>query len=235
MRQLVVSLDAIAAMRELVGGEAGDLLSAAALADLAGAERVRLTVSEDLRPVGESDLREVRRAARGLELRMAPAPALVKAALEARPERVLLASEPREMRRSAPLDFGSWGGALASVIRTLDEAGIEVAVLVAPTAEAVKAAHAADARAIEFFTGTLVDLPPRERGEALLRLGDASRLAAKLRLRAGVGGRLDARSIRGALESAPVAEWVSVGRHWVGRSLLLGADRATRDLRELIA
>lgn len=233
-RRLVVGCDAAADLREATGTAGFDLPSLATLAELAGAGGVRLTVSEELHPISEADLRDAGRVTHGLELRMPPIPALVKSALEARPKRVLLASAPRDGRRTAPLDFLVWGDALAPVIRTLEEAGIAVAVSIAPDLAAVKFAHAVDAQGVELFTGSLVDLPPRERAEALEQLGDAARLAAKLGIRVGVGGRLDERQLGAVLERAPVAEWAAVGRAWLGRSLLLGVDRATRDLRAVV-
>ena len=230
----MVGCDAAADLREVAGTAGFDLPTLATLAELAGAGGVRLTMSEELHPVSEADLRDIGRVARGLELRMPPVPALVKSALEARPERVLLASAPRDGRRTAPLEFQAWGDTLAPVVRTLEEAGIPVALSVSPDLAGVKAAHGADAHGVELFTGALVDLPPRERAEALEQLGDAARLAAKLGIRVGVGGRLDERQLGAVLEAAPIAEWAAVGRTWLGRSLLLGVDRATRDLRAVV-
>jgi pyridoxine 5-phosphate synthase len=234
MRRLTVSLDAAAALREEGGSGAADLAAAAMLAELAGAGGVRLSVNEEGRPVGESELREVARAARGFELRMPPIPMLVKTALESRPQRVVLAAAPRDGRHAAPLDFQAWGSALPPFVRTLEEAGIGVGVLVTPQPQAVKAAHGAGLRAVEFHTGAVVDLPPRERSEALAGLGDASRLAAKLGMAVAVGGSLDHASLGPVLDAVPVATTVVVGRAWVGRSLLVGIDRATRDLREQV-
>ncbi len=96
----------------------------------------------------------------------------------------------------------------------------------------MKAAHAVGARGVELYTGALVDLPLAERAEALERLGDAARLAAKLRLEVGLGGRLDEQSLGAVLEAAPIATSVTVGRAFVARAALVGIDRATRDLRE---
>ncbi len=231
MRRLVVALDAAAPLQ----GAAAELTAAATLAELAGAHGVRLSVNEDLRGVSEANLRDVRRVARGFELRMPPAPGLVKVALEARPERVVLASAPRETRSSAPLDFQVWGAALAGVVRTLRDAGIGVSLLVAPRLDAVKAAHNSGADSVELYTGGWVDLPSAERSEALSGLADAGRLAAKLRMSVGLGGRLEPTRVRELLEAAPVAEWVSVGRFWVSRCFLLGIDRATRDLVDLVS
>ena len=235
MRKLITCLDAIAVLRDQVLLRGATLGAATTLAELGGADAVRVGLLEELRPVTESDLLEVRRAARQLELRMAPMPTLVKSALEARPERVLLAAETRSAGRAAgPLDFQAWGSALSPVVRTLQEAGIGVMARIAPHPEAVKAARHADIPAVELDTSRLVDVPEAELVPALSELSDAARLAAKLGLRIGLAGRLDERSLSRLLEVAPVSEWVAVGREWVGRSLLCGIDRATRDLRARI-
>ena len=84
---------------------------------------------------------------------------------------------------------------------------------------------------LEFETGQLVDLPPRELSGSLDPLVDAARLAAKLGMRIGLAGRLDERSVGTFLEAAPGAAWISVGREWIARSLLVGMEQATRDYR----
>jgi pyridoxine 5-phosphate synthase len=233
VRHLTLSLDVLAALRDAAEGTQPDLAAAATLAELVGADSIRIGVTEEMRPVREADVRAVRRAAAALELRMAPVPALVKVALETRPERLLLASEGRKGRvTSGPLDFRAWGSALPPVVRTLQEAGLEVAVLVSPELESVKAAHAADLTALEFFTGALADLPEAERRAGLERLTDATRLAAKLRLSVGIGGGLGLRNLDGVLAAAPVIQRVAVGRSLISRAILVGLDRAVRDFRE---
>jgi len=233
VRLLTLSLDALAALRDATEGNQPDLAAAATLGELVGADFVRLGVTEEMRPVREADVRAVRGAAAALELRMAPVPALVKVALETQPERLLLASEGRKGRViSGPLDFRAWGAALPSVVRTLHEAGLQVAVLVSPDLESVKAAHAADLSAVEFFTGALIDLPEAERRAALERLADATRLAAKLRLSVGIGGGLGMRDLATVLAAAPGIERVAVGRSLISRAILVGLDRAVRDFRE---
>ena len=233
MRLLTLSLDALAALRDATEGTEPDLAAAATLAELVGADLIRLGVAEEMRPVREADVRAVRRAATALELRMAPVPALVKVALETQPERLLLASEGRKGRlTSGPLDFRAWGAALPPVVRTLHDAGLQVAVLVSPDLESVKAAHVADLAAVEFFTAALVDLPEAERRAGLERLTDATRLAAKLRLSVGIGGGLGMRDLATVLAAAPAVQRVAVGRSLISRAILVGLDRAVRDFRE---
>jgi hypothetical protein len=88
--------------------------------------------------VSERDLREVAATGAVLELRMAPIPSLVKAALEARPARVVLASS--QAGAVLPLDFRAWSNVLAPTLRTLGEAGLVSVALVSPDLAHVKAA-----------------------------------------------------------------------------------------------
>jgi pyridoxine 5-phosphate synthase len=231
VRSLVVCLDLLCALRELAGRAGPDPVAAATLASLAGCDAVQLGVGEDGRPAGEADVRDVSRAA-PVELRIAPTPSLAKVALETRPVRALLAAEGREGGFAAPLDFRVALPTLASGVRMLRDAGLRVGALVAPDLEAVKAAHSAGVEAVDLWTGATLDLPEPSRRGALERLGDAARLAAKLRLEVGVAGGLGARELAAVLAAAPVIERVCVGRAFVGRAQLVGVERAVRDLRE---
>jgi len=234
MRRLVFAIDALPALREAAGELAVDLPAAATLAELAGVDAVRLAVGEDLRPVSERDVQGVRRAARRFELMMPPSPELVKLALEARPDRVVLASgESGGAPPSGPLDPARPGAAVAPAVRALLEAGIPVVARVAPHLDAVRRAHAEGLAGVELFTGQLADLPAEERAAAWESLGDASRLASKLRLELGVGGGLDFRTLPELLAAVPAVQGVAVGRAAVARAVLVGIDRALRDLRAL--
>jgi pyridoxine 5-phosphate synthase len=236
MRSLTLELDALPSLREAMAAADVDLPAAATLAELAGVDAVRLGVNPDLKPVREEDLRDTRRAARRLELRMPPLDSLVRVALDVRPDAVLLASDRREGRTAAsPLDFRSDAGAIAHVIRSLTDARVGVAALVAPTLDAVKSAHGSGIAQVELYTGGLVDLPAAERRAALKQLGDAARLASKLQLGLGLAGGLGYRSLPEVIQAAPAVERIAVGRAALTRSVLVGLDRALRDLRALVA
>jgi len=233
VRALTVALDAVAALRDAGGRDEPRLAQAALAAELAGADAVRVGVVESLRPVRESDLHDLRRAARTLELRMAPTPSLLKLALEVRPDRVILASEPGAARFDpAPLDAAALRGSAPAAVRALAEAGIPVWLRIAPELEAVKAVRAVAVGGVELAALGSVDLPEPERALALDRLGDAARLAAKLSLPVSAAGGLDTGRVRALLAAAPGIAGVTVGRHLIGRALLVGMDRAVRDLRD---
>ncbi len=235
MRSLTLALDALPGLRDATLSNDIDLAAAATLAELAGVDAIRLGVNEDLKPVREEDVCEVRRAARRFELRMPPAQSSIRVALAARPDSVLLAGEGRDGRSvSRPLDLGGRGVSVAPIVRSLGEAGIPVSVLVAPNIESVKRAHGEGIIGVEFLTAAIVDLPAPERSRELERLGDAARMAAKLRLVVGLGGGLGYGTLREVIQAAPVAERIAVGRAALTRAVLVGLDRALRDLRELV-
>jgi pyridoxine 5-phosphate synthase len=236
MRALILELDALPALREAVSAADVDLPAAATLAELAGVDAVRLGVTADLKPVREEDLEDMRRAARRLELRMPPSESLLAVALATRPDRVLLAADAREGRAAAaPLDLRGGAAGLAAVARALTEAGIAVNALVSPSLEAVKRIHGEGIAGVELYTGALVDLPGREREAALVELGDAARLAAKLKRVVGLCGGLSYRSAPEVIAAAPAVDRVAVGRAALSRAVLVGLDQALRDLRALLA
>jgi pyridoxine 5-phosphate synthase len=233
MRELTVSLDALAALREAGGRSEPRLAVVAMAAELAGADGIRVGANEGLRPVRESDLHDLRRTARSFELRLAPTPSLLKLALEVRPDRVVLAAEPlRGAFEAAPLEPSALRGQVQSATRALREAGLSTWARIAPDLEAVKAARAAEVDGVELYTLAVVDLPDSERPAALERFADAARLAAKLHLPVRAAGALDGRRLRALVAAAPIVEGVAVGREWIARALLVGVERAVRDLRD---
>jgi len=235
MRRLILVLDALVGLREATHSSDVDVAAAVTLAELAGVDAVRLGIDDELKPVGESDVLNARRAARRFELCMAASPGLLKVALEARPDRVLLAASARNGGwAGGPLDFRSGAQSLTPVIHGLQEAGIPVSLRVLPKLEAVKAAHAERATGVELYTGAILDLPEAERNAALESLSDAVRLAAKLRLRIAIGGGLGYATAPELLDRVPATEIVAVGRAVISRALLVGLDRAVRDLRAAV-
>jgi pyridoxine 5-phosphate synthase len=211
------------------------LAAAVTLAELAGVDAVRLGIDDELKPVTESDVLNVRRAARRFELRMTANPGLLKVALEARPDRVLLAASGRDGRwAGGPLNLRAGAEPLTPVIHGLQEAGIPVSLRVPPKLDAVKAAHEERATGVELHTAAILDLPEAERRAEFESLADAVKLAAKLRMRIAIGGGLGYGTVSEVLDGVPATECVAVGRAAISRALLVGMDRAIRDLRAAV-
>jgi len=234
MRRLSLCLNALAGMRDATGGMEG-LRGVAVLAELAGAEALRLGVAESLRPVSDADVVALRHATRCVELRMAASQHLLRVALEARPDRVVLSAAGTEEGGLRPVDPRKDVEALSGLARTLEDAGIPTHLCVAPRVDAVKASHQLGVAGVELYTGNIVDLPARERRSELERLADAARLTEKLGIELGLAGDLDDRILPSLLAAAPAVDRVVVGTAAVGRAVQVGIDRAVRDLVARIA
>ena len=232
MRRLILILDTLPLLRAATAADAFDITAAATVAELSDIDAVRLGVNDDLLPVSELDVGDARRASRSFELAMPVSQPLVKVALEAQPDRVVLGLCGREGGLpSQPLDLRGRGVSLAPIVRSLADAGIPVSALIKPEVDAVKAAHAEGVDGVEFYTGAIVDLPTADRTRDLVSMGDAARLASKLRMQIAVGGGLGYRGVGEVIEHAPVVSSIAVGRSVFARALMVGLERAVRDLR----
>jgi pyridoxine 5-phosphate synthase len=231
--RIVLSLDSWPALRDFAADDRSGLAAAAILAELAGVDTLRLSINEELMPVREADVDELRRSARSLELRMPVSQNLLKVPLEARPDRVVLVGDRHEATGPAPpIDARVAGPRLGIVLRSLEDAGIATSVRTAPEVDAIRAVHAQGVADVELFTGYLVDLPDAERRGALTTLGDTARLASKLRMGISLAGGLNDRNVEEVIRAAPSAERVVFGRGLARRALLVGLDSAVRDLRD---
>lgn len=232
MPTLTLVLDSLPTLRDAACSDESGLLEAATLAQLAGVDSLRLGIGEELRPVRVTDVQDLRRITRRLELRMPPSQGLLKVALETRPNRVILASNERDgAGGGGALDLLTQASLVGPIVRSLEEAGIPSAVRVTPDLEPVKAAHSIGVPGVEFYTAASVDLPEPERAREMEGLRDAARLASKLHLDLGLGGGLGYESIPEVLAAAPDCQRVAVGRSVILRAVLVGLDQAVRDVR----
>jgi pyridoxine 5-phosphate synthase len=235
MTRCCVSLNALVAWRDAVGEEI-DLAGIAALVDLAGGDRIRLSVSENQTAIRDSDIQRLAQSVPLFELCIPPSQSMLRLALEVRPGRVLLVEEDRYGTSSyGPLDLHKADAEVAPILRGLIDADIPTGAIIAPEIDNIKAAHAVGFRSLELYTRYAADLPEEKRAPELARLTDASMLAAKLRFDISIGGGLDFRNVDTILNAVPMAVQVSIGRSLLTRSLLIGIDRAIRDFRALVS
>ncbi len=232
--RLVVRLDDTALLRQAHGSAEPDPVAVATLALIAGADGIAVHLREDRMHVQDRDTRILRQTVRhGFRMDIGPLPEMLKVALEVRPDTVVLVPElPGELRAPGGLDVQSELAGLGEMVRALEDGRIAAGVRIAPDTEQVKAAHRAGVGMVQLCTARYSeDGPDRER--ELARLRDSARLAARLGLEVSAGGGLDARSLRPLLAIEELTGFC-VGRALSGRALLVGIERAVRELRELV-
>ena len=234
--RLGVNIDHVATLRQARRGRYPDPVAAAAVAELGGADQITLHVREDRRHVNDRDLTLLRQTVNGtLNLEMAAVQAMLDLALHERPDTCTLVPERREeLTTEGGLDVITQRDEVRRVIRALRDGGIEVSLFIDPDLEQIKASHRADAQAVELHTGRYCEARSgRDRQRELLRLVEASKAAGKLGLRVAAGHGLDYWNVKPVARIEEITE-LNIGYAIVCRAVLVGLERAVRDMKDLI-
>jgi len=229
--RIVLQLDAVERLRAQWGARDPDTVSVAVLAQVAGAQGFSIS-ARDVRGRGlPTELRGLCDVARvPLDVRLTPSADLASVAFDIRPRRVTLVGERRDAERSAAsLDVQVLREALRKPLQALRDAEMEVACLVEPDLDQVKAVHKLDADAVVLDTHAFAAARSRRDREAeLTRITDAGTLAARLGLSVAASGALDLSGAEAVAGCAAIDE-VQVGGACVAHAVLVGIERAVRD------
>jgi len=237
MRQrLGVNVDHVATLRQARRAVYPDPVTAAALAEAAGAGQITIHLREDRRHIQDRDLKLLRETCQTvLNLEMAATQEMVKIAYEVKPDLVTLVPERREeLTTEGGLDVTGQRDALAQVIRHLKDGEIEVSLFIDPDLDPVRAAHRLDADRVELHTGRYCEARNgRERSRELTRVVDAARAASKLGLGVAAGHGLNYENVEAIARIEEIDE-LNIGHAIVARAVLVGMDRAVRDMLDLM-
>ena len=233
---LGVNIDHVATLRQARRGSSPDPVTAAAIAELAGATQITLHLREDRRHIQERDLRLMRQTVQTeLNLEMAATDEIARIALDVHPDTVTLVPERREeLTTEGGLEVAGQKERLRSFIRAFIDAGVRVSLFIAPDPEQIRASSEIGALRIELHTGRYADAPTREeRAKELLRIEEGARLARQLGMSVAAGHGLDYANVQDIARIEEIDE-LNIGHSIVSRAVFVGLDRAVRDMRALI-
>jgi pyridoxine 5-phosphate synthase len=235
--RLYVNIDHVATVRQARRTDEPDPVRAAVYAEMGGAEGITVHLREDRRHIQDRDVRLLMETVRtGVNLEVAADDAVVTIACELAPMQVTLVPERREeVTTEGGLNLGD-AGVRKSVARAagrLAEAGIRVSLFVDPDEAAVRESAAMSVEAVEFHTGEYANASGPSRGRELERLRRAARLGREFELAVHAGHGLTYENII-PVAALPEIEEVNIGHSIVSRSVLVGMERAVREMRELI-
>lgn len=236
MARLGVNIDHVATLRQSRGGMEPDPLAAAVLAELAGADGIVVHLREDRRHIQDRDLRLLRQIIKTkLDLEMAPTDEMVKMALGVKPDLVTLVPERREeLTTEGGLSVASQREALQSLIGLLHDGGIAVSLFVNPDFDQIKAAHKINADYIEIHTGRYANARLLKEEDAEFEaIEQAAKLAYKLGLGVAAGHGLNYHNVRRLLAISEIVEY-NIGHAVISRAVLVGLERAVKEMKELL-
>lgn len=240
MVKLGVNIDHVATVREARKERNPDPVAAALVAEMAGANGITAHLREDLRHIQERDVRLLRQTVTThLNMEMAPTAAMVQFALELQPDMVTLVPERRqELTTEGGLDVAGHERELAQIVQNLRAQRILVSLFIDPEARQVRAAQKVGAELVELHTGNFARAFHYESGDESWkaehsRLVDAATLGHRLGLRVNAGHGLDYQNVS-YVSSIPHMEELNIGHSIISRSILVGMDRAVRDMIDQI-
>jgi len=236
MAKLGLNVDHIATVRQARGGIEPDPVTAAALGELAGAEGITIHLREDRRHIQDRDLEILRRTVKTkLNLEMAATQEMVRIALKVKPEQVTLVPEKRqELTTEGGLDVIVHAKLITDAVKRLRDGGIVVSLFVDPNQEQIKSANKTGADCIEIHTGAYAEAvgwPAQER--ELEAIDTAIKLARKVGLGVNAGHGLNYVNIKSLAAIGGIEEY-NIGHSIIARAMLVGLDRAVKDMVELI-
>ena len=236
MIRLGVNVDHVATVRQARRALEPDPVAAAVLATLGGADGITVHLREDRRHIQDRDVFVLRETvATRLNLEMAASDEIIPIALKAKPDEATLVPEKRqELTTEGGLDVVANAAAVRGAIDRLKTTGIYVSLFIDPDSSQVEASAKLGADAIEFQTASYSEA----RGESavsreLEKLRTATSQAVALGLHVHMGHGLNYWNVQPIVRIAGVEE-LNIGHSIVSRAVLVGMERAVREMKQAI-
>jgi pyridoxine 5-phosphate synthase len=233
--RLAVNIDHVATVREARKAREPDPVAAAVLAELAGAEGITVHLRSDRRHIKERDLVLLRQVvATKLNVEMAATAEMASIAAHVKPDQVTFVPEhPNELTTEGGLDVVSHARVVNETADRLREAGIRVSIFIDPDPRQVTASQEVGANAIEINTGAYSDARPHDRAARLEQIRLAAHEARRAKLEVLAGHGLTYVNVR-PIAAIPEIVELNIGHSIVSRAVLVGMDRAVREMMALL-
>jgi pyridoxine 5-phosphate synthase len=235
--RLGVNIDHVATLRQARGATEPDPLAAAVLVELAGADGIVVHLREDRRHIQDRDLTILREIIQTkLDLEMAPEESMTKIALNIKPHLVTLVPERRqEVTTEGGLEVAGQRERIKTIVDLLHDGGIPVSLFIEPDLNQVKAAHKVAADYIELHTGRYANARRLKEEETELEaISQAAKLAYKLGMGVNAGHGLTYRNVRRLTQITEIVEY-NIGHSIIARAVLVGIERAVREMKQLLS
>ncbi len=235
MPELGVNIDHVATVRQARRTYEPDPVAAAVLAELGGADAITVHLREDRRHIQDRDVRILRETVTvKLNLELSVADEIVGIACQLKPDQTTIVPERREeVTTEGGLDVVTHRPATERAVEKLKASGIEVSLFLDPDPKQIDVAAQLGVTAVELHTGryALAKGSPRAKELAALIAAGKQIVAAGMRLHAGHG--LNYQNVRPVATIDQMFE-LNIGHAIVSRAVLVGMERAVREMKQLL-
>ena len=232
---LGVNIDHVATVREARKTFEPDPVMAATLALLGGADGITVHLREDRRHIHDRDVRLLRETVPcELNLEMAATDEMILTALEVKPDLVTIVPEKRqELTTEGGLDIAAQKERLKDAVTKIHSANIPVSLFINPHIMDVDITKEIGADMVEIHTGLYANAKGKKQDEELHRVIEAVKLAGKIGLAVNAGHGLTYFNVN-RIASIEGIRGLYIGHSIISRALLVGIERAVREMKELI-
>ncbi len=244
--RLGVNVDHVATVRQARGTPYPDPVTAASLAELAGADQITIHLREDRRHIQDRDVRTLRETVKTrLNLEMAATDEMLDIARATQPDMVTLVPEKREEQTTeGGLAVAENRARLGEYLEALRETGAHLSLFIDPDIAQIEASKELGADIVELHTGDYCEAAAEftnrqrpsdfDRDEELQKLVVAAERAAELGLVVAAGHGLDYKNVL-AIAAIDEFEEFNIGHSIVSRAVLVGFERAVTEMIEALA
>jgi pyridoxine 5-phosphate synthase len=231
-----LNVDHIATLRNARGEDQPDPVTAALLAEQAGADGIVVHLREDRRHISERDVRLLRELiTTKLDLEMAATDEIIKIACDIGPELSTIVPEKRqELTTEGGINVIDNISRLKSAIKDLHNSEILVSLFIEPNLDQIDAAAEINSDFIEIHTGVFANaITEEEQFDELEKIRIAVKHAKKLGLGVNAGHGLNYQNIK-IFKEVPDIDEVSIGHAVIARAVFVGLREAIREMIKLI-
>lgn len=237
MPTLGVNIDHVATVRQARGTVEPDPVWAAMLAELGGADGITLHLREDRRHIQERDFRVMKETVQvPINFEMAAEAEITEIAVSVCPYKATLVPERREeVTTEGGLDVVGNNGRLVESVRRLQDAGISVSLFIDPDVAQIEASAKLGVQGVELHTGRYADaMSTGDRENEYETLLIAGKQVVDLRMELHMGHGLTYRNVSPIAE-IPGVEELNIGHSIVARAVMVGFERAVREMKQLVS
>lgn len=232
---LGVNVDHVATLRQARGGIEPDPVMAATLAILGGADGITVHLREDRRHIQDRDLRLLKEFVPvELNLEMAATKEMITIAVKTKPGMVTLVPEKRqELTTEGGLDMKSQKNHIRAAVKKIQGAGIPVSLFINPDAGDIELSRQTGADMVEIHTGMYANAQGKRQEKELARVMNAVQHGLNAGLQVNAGHGLNYFNV-GDIAAIHGLRGLYIGHSIVSRAVLVGMERAVREMKELI-
>ena len=233
--RLGVNIDHVATLRNARGGTHPDPVSAALLAQDAGADGITAHLREDRRHIKDADMRRLKQViALPLNFEMGASEEMISIACEILPNAACLVPERREeVTTEGGLAVAGQSAYLLPKIQKLKDAGIRISLFIEPSETEIRAAADIGADIIELHTGNYANTKDEFRNIELAKIREAADYGKKKQLIVNAGHGLDYSNVSSIARLNSLSE-LNIGHSIVSRAVTVGIKTAVAEMKTLI-